>query len=198
MKKNTNLSLQRALILGLGFFGSAWIAPPGSFAQDAASGSLDAPAVEVTAYRVPTLLSETSQGVSIVSREEIAARNPASVVELMRDVPGLYVDQLGGPGGVASVHIRGSDPEHVLVLVDGVRMNDPLLSRGGSYDLSSLDTNDIERIEVIRGAGSAIHGADKYACLGCAGASGCKYCKAPALTIFATKFLRRYEGTRRM
>ncbi len=118
------------------------------------------PDVEVTAYRLPTLVSETSQGVSVVTREEIEARNPSTVVQLMREIPGLYVDQVGGPGGVANIHIRGSDPEQVLVLVDGVRLNDPMLSRGGSYDLSSLDLVDVERIEVIRGSGSAIYGAD--------------------------------------
>ncbi|MFN0037918.1 MAG: TonB-dependent receptor plug domain-containing protein [Burkholderiales bacterium] len=161
MLTNPDYLLRRAFLLALGFGGIGLVIPDHAKAQETgADGEIAAPSVEVSAYRVPTLLSETSQGVSIVTREEIAARNPASMVELMRDIPGLYVDQLGGPGGIASVHIRGSDPEHVLVLVDGVRMNDPLLSRGGSYDLSSLDTTDIERIEVIRGAGSALYGAD--------------------------------------
>jgi vitamin B12 transporter len=81
-------------------------------------------------------------------------------VDLLQSVPGLYVDQVGSPGGVANVYIRGSDPEQTLVLVDGVRFNDPMLSRGGAYDFSALEVNGIERIEVIRGAGSALYGAD--------------------------------------
>ncbi len=155
MAKNPNRSFALSRLAGIGLVGSSMI-----FAQQVSAEPLVTPDVEVTAYRLPTLVSETSQGVSVVTREQIEARNPASVVELMREVPGLYVDQLGGPGGVASIHIRGSDPENVLVLIDGVRVNDPMLSRGGSYDLSSLDLVDVERIEVIRGSGSAIYGAD--------------------------------------
>jgi iron complex outermembrane receptor protein/vitamin B12 transporter len=134
-------------------------------AQDATgSGSTDrpelAPPVEVTAYRVPVLLSETTQGVSVITSQEIVTRNPASIVDLLQEVPGVQVDQLGSPGGVASVYIRGSDPEQVLVLIDGVRVNDLMLSRGGSYDFSAIDPATIERIEIIRGGGSAIFGAN--------------------------------------
>ncbi len=121
---------------------------------------VNAPTVDVSAYRVPTLLSETSQGVSVITANEIRSRNAASVVELMNQVPGLHVDQVGGPGGTASAYIRGSDPNHVLVLVDGIRLNDPTTQRGGAIDLSSLTTANIERIEVIRGGGSALYGSD--------------------------------------
>jgi vitamin B12 transporter len=161
MITNPDLLIRHAFLFGLGLGSLGLIAPQETVAQETSTGEeIAAPSVEVSAYRVPTLLSETSQGVSVITANEIASRNPASVVDLMRDVPGLYVDQLGGPGGVSSVYIRGSDPEQVLVLVNGVRVNDPLLSRGGSYDFSSLDVSAIERIEVIRGAGSAIYGAD--------------------------------------
>ena len=162
MKNYPYVSLRLASSVVIGFAASSiMMASTGLAQEESDSGAVvTTPDVEVTAYRVPTLVSETSQGVSVVTRDEINSRNPASVVELMRGIPGLYVDQLGGPGGVANIHIRGSDPEQVLVLVDGVRMNDPMLSRGGSYDLSSLDLADVERIEVIRGSGSAIYGAD--------------------------------------
>ena len=129
----------------------------------APSGPSDTIRVEpqvVTAYRVPTLLRETVQGVSIITARDIAARNPASVVELLNQVPGLQVDREGRPGGLSSVFIRGAEANHTLVIIDGVRLNDPSTSRGGSYDLSSLELGDIERIEVIRGAASAIYGAD--------------------------------------
>jgi len=161
MKTYPDVTSRRAILLGIGFVASGAVVPPDVLAQEDGAGiSIETPAVEVTAYRLPTLLSETTQGVSVITREQIEDRNPATAVDLMKDVPGVYVDQVGGPGGVASIHIRGSDPEHVLVLIDGVRVNDPMLSRGGSYDLSSLDLADVERIEVIRGSGSAIYGAD--------------------------------------
>ena len=116
--------------------------------------------VEISAYRVPVLTTEAIQGVSVISQEQIDARQPANVMDLLQLVPGVQVDQVGAPGGVANVYIRGSDPEQVLVLIDGVRVNDPLLSRGGSFDLSSVDPSSVERIEVLRGGGSAIYGAD--------------------------------------
>jgi outer membrane cobalamin receptor len=119
-----------------------------------------APPVEVSAFRIPLLVTETAQGVTVVTSSEIETRNAGSTAEILQMVPGVQVDRIGGPGGTSSIYIRGSDPEHVLVLVDGVRMNDPLLSRGGAYDLSAIDPATIERIEVIRGAGSAIYGAD--------------------------------------
>ena len=81
-------------------------------------------------------------------------------VDLFRQVPGLQIDQLGGPGGLSSVYIRGSDPNHTLVLIDGVRVNDPTNARGGGYDLSNLDPSNIERVEVLRGAASSVYGAD--------------------------------------
>jgi vitamin B12 transporter len=78
-----------------------------------------APPVEVTVYRVPVLRSETAQGTTVVTEQEVTERRAASVVDLLQQVPGLQVDQVGSPGGVANVCIRGSDPEHVLVLIDG-------------------------------------------------------------------------------
>jgi vitamin B12 transporter len=130
-----------------------------TFAQDDRVG-VEAPSVEVNAFRVPLLERETTQGVTVISNREIEARNAATLAEILQTVPGVQVDQQGGPGGLSSIYIRGSDPEHVLVLIDGMRMNDLLLSRGGAYDLSAIDPATVERIEVIRGAGSAIYGAD--------------------------------------
>lgn len=118
-----------------------------------------APAVEISAFRLPVLETEATQGVTVISSRTIQARNATSVAEILQMVPGVQVDRMGGPGGLSSIYIRGNDLEHTLVLIDGVRMNDPLLSRPG-YDLSALDPNAIERIEVIRGAGSAVFGAD--------------------------------------
>lgn len=116
--------------------------------------------VVVTGYRVPTLQREAADSVTIVSREQIERYGLSSGADLFRQVPGLQVDQLGGPGGLSSPYIRGSDPNHVLVLIDGVRVNDSTNARGGGFDLSNLDPHQIERVEVLRGAASSVYGAD--------------------------------------
>ncbi len=116
--------------------------------------------VVVTAYRVPTLQREAVDSVSVVAREEIERHGHVHGIDPFRQVPGLQVDQLGGPGGISLPYLRGSDPNHVLVLIDGVRVNDPTNSRGGAFDLSGLDPNQIERVEVLRGAASSVYGAD--------------------------------------
>jgi outer membrane cobalamin receptor len=116
--------------------------------------------VVVSATRIPTPLLETPLSATVITREEIDARRPASTVDLLRQIPGLHIDQPGGRGSVSSVYIRGSDPNFALVLIDGVKVNDPTNNRGGSFDFSSLDPGSIERVEVIRGPLSAIYGSD--------------------------------------
>ena len=118
------------------------------------------PTEEVSAYRTPIQLRETTQSVTIISEKAITARNPASAVELFQQIPGIQIDQVGNAGGQGNIYIRGSEPNHTLILIDGVRLNDPTNNRGGGYDLSTLDPASIDRIEIIRGAGSAIYGAD--------------------------------------
>jgi vitamin B12 transporter len=132
----------------------------GAEQTETAASTATAPPTEISAYRLPVSTEEAAQGVTIITQEEIEARKPANILDMVQMVPGVQVDQVGAPGGVSNIYIRGSDPEQVLVLVDGVRVNDPLLSRGGSFDMSSIDPANVERIEVLRGGGSAIYGAD--------------------------------------
>ena len=112
----------------------------------------------VTATRLPD--EEAGSNVSVLDATEIAARNPGSVVDLLRDLPGVFVQQSGGRGSVASLFTRGAKPNFTLVLLDGVKANNPTNTRGGSYDFSTLDLNDIDRIEFVRGPASAIYGSD--------------------------------------
>lgn len=78
------------------------------------------------------------------------------VLDVLRDVPGVDVVQSGSKGTLASVFIRGSDSDQVLVLIDGVEVNSTLT---GSYDFAHLTTESIERIEVLRGAGGTLYGS---------------------------------------
>ena len=103
---------------------------------------------------------QAGSNVSVMDADAIQARNPSSVVDLLRDFPGLFVQQSGGRGSVVSVFTRGAKPNFTLVLLDGVKTNDPTNTRGGSYDFSTLDLNDISRVEFVRGPASAVYGSD--------------------------------------
>jgi outer membrane cobalamin receptor len=116
--------------------------------------------VVVTGTAYPAELSKSTGSVTVITEEEIEASHAVSVGELLEDVPGLYVDQPASRGGVTSVYIRGGDPNFTLVLIDGVKVNDPTNSRGGSFDFSSLSTDNVERIEVVRDPMSSLYGSD--------------------------------------
>jgi outer membrane cobalamin receptor len=129
----------------------------------AADDIIELDPVVVSASYAPTALSDTASSVTVVGRPEIERQRWRSVVELLRGVPGLHIDLPGGRGGVSSVYLRGGDPNFTVVMVDGIVMNDPTNSRGGSFDFSTLDIESIERVEIVRGAGSAVHGSDALA-----------------------------------
>lgn len=113
--------------------------------------------VVVTANATPTEATSVGSSVTVLTRAEIAARGTASVVELLRAVPGLEIVQGGGPGSNASVFLRGSSSSHTLVLVDGVRVN---TSTSGAVDFADLRADQVERIEVLRGPQSSLYGSE--------------------------------------
>ncbi len=117
----------------------------------------------VSATRVPFADGRRPFQATALTGERLDAGISPSVVDALRFVPGLHVVQEGAPGGRAALSLRGLDPNHVVVLVDGVRVNDPTNSRGGSFDPSTLALVDIEKIEIVRGPLSSIHGADALA-----------------------------------
>lgn len=118
--------------------------------------------VVVTGSRIAGSL-KSGASTTVITREELDRQQPTSVIDVLRHVPGMHIDQKGGRGGVSSVYMRGADPNYTLVLVDGIAVNDPTDSRGGAYDFSSLDPADVERIEVARGPLSAIYGGNAMA-----------------------------------
>lgn len=91
-----------------------------------------------------------------------AAPTPA-LSELLRLTPGVHVDRAGAAGGVASLYLRGAEPNYTAVFLDGVKLNDPTNTRGGSLDFSTTTIETLERVEIVRGPVSALHGADALA-----------------------------------
>ncbi len=110
----------------------------------------------VTATRVPTPRSALPLATSVVTGQELRERGLRTVAEAVRSLPGVAVVAPGSDGGVTSLFLRGGNSGYVKVLVDGVAVNNP----GGSYDFANLSTEDVERIEVVRGPGSVLYGSD--------------------------------------
>ena len=115
--------------------------------------------VVVTATRIETASSEVGSSITVITNQQIEQRQNTTVPEILRTVPALDVVRSGGPGGQTSVFIRGAKSEHTLVLIDGIEMNDPI-TPGRSYDFANLTTDNIERIEIIRGPQSTLYGSD--------------------------------------
>ncbi len=117
--------------------------------------------VLVTGTLAPQLALTSS--VSVLDTQQIEALNKTTVADLLKTLPGLLVEEQGGPGGLTAVSIRGGESNFTLVLVDGVAVNDPTNFRGGGFDFANLNPNMVDRIEVVRGAQSAIYGSDAVA-----------------------------------
>ena len=110
----------------------------------------------VTASRGAESRANVTQSVAVATAEDIEALGSTSLADVLRTVPGLNVESTGREGSFSSLFSRGGESDYNLVLVDGVRVN---LS-GGSYDFSRIAAGEIERVEVVRGAQSALYGSD--------------------------------------
>jgi len=113
--------------------------------------------IVVTAALEAQTESESTATTDVIDSSEIQARQAATVVDLLRTVPGLDVVQSGGPGQQASLFTRGTRSNHTLVLWNGIELNDPYF---GGFNWGFLPTDGIERIEVVRGPFSALYGSE--------------------------------------
>ena len=114
------------------------------------------PPMVVTATRTEVPLNQLTTSLTVITNEEIRERQAELVSEVLRDVAGVNVVQTGSMGTATSVFIRGSASNQVLVMIDGVEINS---TTTGAYDFANLTTDNIERIEVLRGAGGTLYGS---------------------------------------
>lgn len=111
----------------------------------------------ITANRMVEQRSESSTASTVFTREDIDRLQPVDVPELLTRVPGMQITRSGGRGSVTGVFLRGTRTAQTLVLIDGVRVGS---ATAGAAALQHLSVDQIERVEVLRGSRSAIHGAD--------------------------------------
>ena len=112
--------------------------------------------VVVTATRIPTPARDLPVAVSVISGAQLRERGIRTVADALRTVPGANVVATNAYGSQTSLFLRGGESDYVKVLIDGVPQNAP----GGAYDFANLTTDNVERIEVVRGPASVLYGSD--------------------------------------
>ncbi|MFK7972471.1 MAG: TonB-dependent receptor plug domain-containing protein [Bacteroidia bacterium] len=114
--------------------------------------------VKVFASRIPSKIYETGRNITVISQAEIAQLPATSIDDLLQYIPGIEVQSRNGFGVQGDITMRGATFTQILVLIDGMRLNDPLTAHFNNNIPVSMA--EIERIEVLRGAAAAMFGAD--------------------------------------
>ena len=113
--------------------------------------------LSITANRRLQEVDETLAPVSVITRKNIEHIQAQDVIVILRLQTGVNISRSGGAGSQTSVFLRGSESRHALVLLDGVRVASATI---GSFDWSSISVDNIERIEIVRGARTSLYGSD--------------------------------------
>tara|TARA_R110001592_G_scaffold363352_2_gene684811 strand:+ start:83335 stop:85281 length:1947 start_codon:yes stop_codon:yes gene_type:complete len=117
--------------------------------------------IVVTASHQPISLQQSASAISVISAKDIENSHATMVSDLLRDVPGLAINRSGVLGSTTQLRMRGAEGNHVLVMIDGVEVNDA--SQGDEFNWAHLPVTGIERIEIVRGPQSALWGSDAVA-----------------------------------
>ena len=113
--------------------------------------------VIVSATKTPLPISQVTSAVEVITGEELERKKIKTVIDGLRLAQGVFASSSGGPGTEATVKMRGAFARHTLVLIDGVIVNSPTT---GAYDFANLTAENIDRIEILRGAQSMLYGSD--------------------------------------
>ena len=160
MNRTAFAALAAASLLAAAPSYAADVADQRAAAPDVA-GRAGATAVEdvvVTANRSAQPIERVGASVTVLTQAAIEARQTTAVAELLAQTPSVNYSRNGGPGTATSLRIRGAEGHHTVVLIDGVKLNDPSSTQGG-FDFGNLLIGDASRIEVLRGAQSTLWGS---------------------------------------
>jgi len=113
--------------------------------------------IVVTASRVPETADQTLASVTVIEREEMDRRQSQTMADVLRGLPGVGITSNGGLGHTTNVYLRGTRPDHVLLLVDGVKLGS---ATSGFIPWQSIPLGQVERVEVVRGPRSSLYGSE--------------------------------------
>lgn len=153
--------MKKLINLNLGLFLVPFFAISSINAQESQKDAIEIEEILVSASLIPIVASRSANAITVIDSEQIKLRAAQSVSDLLRDVPGLAVSSYGALGSLTSIRARGSESNHLVVLIDGVEVNDP--SQSDMLNWGTLSAADIERIEIIRGPQSSLRGSDAVA-----------------------------------
>ena len=128
---------------------------------NSAEGASEIEEILVSASLIPIAANRSASAITVIDSEQIKLRAPSSISDLLRDVPGFAVSQSGSLGAFTEIRARGAESNHLVVLVDGIEVNDP--SGSDQVNWGTFATTEIERIEIVRGPQSALSGSDAIA-----------------------------------
>ncbi|HSB22294.1 MAG TPA: TonB-dependent receptor plug domain-containing protein, partial [Burkholderiaceae bacterium] len=142
--------LRRALVAGVAVFASSLVATPRAWSDEPATAQ-----VVITANRVAQSADTAVADLVVIDAEQIARAGPIGLAELLQRHAGAELSATGGPGQPSGVFLRGTNTNHVVVLVDGVRVNS---ATTGTNALEHIALAQIDHIEVLRGPASSLYG----------------------------------------
>ncbi|WP_373492113.1 TonB-dependent receptor plug domain-containing protein [Parasphingorhabdus sp.] len=116
------------------------------------------PLIIVTATGIEQDIEDTGAAISVLTEADIREQQSISLAAILQELPGVNITNSGGLGSQTSIRIRGAENDHTLVLINGIRVNDPS-TPDGSFDFGNLLAGNIERVEVLRGASGVTWGS---------------------------------------
>lgn len=146
----------KPFLVPVGMLLSAALAIPPAHAETAPDKSVET--VVVTATRTPTPISRVGASVTVIDGPAITRAQSIPVIDLLRDVPGIGFARTGGVGSLTTVRVRGAESDQTVLLIDGVKLNDPS-TPGGGFNFANLVVGNLNRIEVLRGPQSVLYGS---------------------------------------